>query len=167
MKKTASGFTLIELITVILILGLLAVAVLPRFGSLQSSARRATLESIAGTMRSTIAIAQSKAYAKGLSRSASNPGGSAQTGYVIETEAGKSEVDWRNLCPESQAEVGDNLTMLDYISVSATDPNLLTQVNNQYTRVGFDLGTNGGGCYVEYDSFGLPDCTVTIVDPNC
>lgn len=166
--RSSNGFTLIELVLVIVILGILAVFALPRFAALSSDARIATLNSVAGTMKSTIGIVRSKAHAQGLSRSASNPGGSNQTGYVIETEAGRSEIDWRNLCPESQAELADSLTMLDYISVDANDDLLKTFVDNQYTRVGFNLPSDPGpGCYVEYDSFGDPECTVTQVMSGC
>ena len=165
------GFTLIELVLVILILAVLAAFALPRFSDLSTDARLAALDSLAGTMQSTIGIVRSKAYAQGLSPAATNPGGNQQTGYVIETEAGRSEVDWRNLCPESRAEAADSLTMLDYISVDANDSSLETFVNNQYTRVGFSLpsGSNPGGpgCYVEYDSFGDPECTVTQITSDC
>lgn len=166
--QISQGFTLVELVMVIVILGILAAFALPRFASLSSDAREATLESIAGTMKSTIGIVKSKAYAQGLSRSGTNPGGSNQTGYIIETEAGRAEVDWRNLCPESRAETADALTMLDYISVDESDTLLKTFVNNQFTRVGFNLPSDPGpGCYVEYDSFGDPDCTVTKVVSGC
>jgi len=171
LRQGTDGFTLIELVLVIVILGVLAAFALPRFSDLSTDARLAALDSLAGTMKSAISIVRSKAYAQGLSPSASNPvGGAAQTNYVIETEAGQSEVDWRNLCPESEAEVGDSLTMLDYISVSTNDSSLETFVDNQYTRVGFSLpsGSNTGpGCYVEYDSFGEPECTVTQITSGC
>ncbi len=166
--RRSSGFTLLELILVIVILAVIAAIALPRFAALSSEARIASLESVAGTMKSTAAIVRSKAYLQGLSRAASNPGGtgSEQTGYVIETEAGSSEVDWRNLCPESQAELGDTLTMLDYISLDGSS--LKTFVDNQFTRVGYNLPSEPGpGCYVEYDSFGDPDCTVTLDVSGC
>jgi len=166
----SNGFTLIELALVIVILGVLSAFALPRFAALSSNARLAALDSLAGTMKSAIGIVRSKAYAQGLSPAASNPGGTQQTGYVIETEAGRSEVDWRNLCPESQAEAEDSLTMLDYISVHASNSFLQTSVDNRYTRVGFSLpsvSNPGQGCYVEYDSFGHPECTVTQVTSDC
>lgn len=166
------GFTLIELVLVILVLGILAVVILPRFADLASDSRRAALDSVAGTMKSTIGIVKSKARAQGLSPASSNPGGTNQTGYIIETEAGRSEVDWRNLCPESEAEAADALTMLDYIAVDETDSRLETRVNNQFTQVGFELPDGdeedlNPGCYVQYDSFGDPDCTVTVVTNEC
>lgn len=164
---TDKGFTLVELVLVIVIVAIIAAVALPRFASLSADARLAALDSVAGAMKSSIAIVRSKAYAQGLSPSASNPGG-IQTAYVIETEAGLSEVDWRNLCPESRAEAADTLTMLDYISIEASDSRFSTSVDNRYTRVGFNLPADPGpGCYVEYDSFGEPECAVTLVTSGC
>lgn len=161
------GFTLIELVMVIVILAVIAAFALPRFADLSSDARIAALESVSGTMKSAITIVRSKAYAQGLSISASNPGG-IQTQYVVETEAGRSEVDWRNLCPESRAEAADTLTMLDYLSIDQSNTRFSTSVDNQYTRVGFNLPSEAGpDCYVEYDSFGNPECTVTKVLNGC
>jgi len=55
------GFTLIELVMVIVILGILAAVALPRFGDVSESARVAALESVAGSMRATIGIIKSVA----------------------------------------------------------------------------------------------------------
>jgi MSHA pilin protein MshA len=162
-KRNQPGFTLIELVLVIVILGVLAAFALPRFADLSSSAKISTLRSVEGTMKSPIGIVKAKARAQGLSPAAANPGGSNQTGLVIETEAGRAEVDWRNLCPESRAESADALTMLDYLSIDETDSAFLTNVDNQFVQVGYDLST----CYVEYDSFGDPECTVTTVTTGC
>jgi len=155
-----AGFTLVELTLVIVVLGLLAAVAVPRFADLGESARSAKLDDISRTMRSTITLVKAKAAASGLSVVDSNPGGSQQSGFVVDFGFGSTEVDWRNLCPESRAELGDNLTMLDFISVDEDTTSLETQVGNQSTRVGFDLDT----CYVEYDSFA---CTVTVVRSDC
>lgn len=67
MRTKQSGFTLIELITVIVILGILSAVALPRFSNLESQARIATLDGLRGALLSAAALAHAQWLAEGSS----------------------------------------------------------------------------------------------------
>ena len=59
MDKAQKGFTLIELVVVITILGILAAFAFPRFAALEVEARIAATEAFAGSIRAGSALAHS------------------------------------------------------------------------------------------------------------
>lgn len=59
------GFTLVELIVVIVILGILAATALPRFVNLQTEARVSAVQGFAGGVRSAVAVVNAKWFAVG------------------------------------------------------------------------------------------------------
>jgi MSHA pilin protein MshA len=58
-QKRSSGFTLIELVVVITILGILAAFAVPRFIAMQTKAREAAIESLQGAVRSAASLTHS------------------------------------------------------------------------------------------------------------
>lgn len=101
-QKSQQGFTLIELVLVIVIIGVLSVFVAPKFVDLKSDATQAVTDSLAGSLTSASSINY-------LGRKASNAaaipisncsqlgsllqGGAVPTGYAITPLAMAAEVD--------------------------------------------------------------------------
>lgn len=167
-QKPERGFTLIELVVVIIVLGILAVTAAPKFLDLSKDARIEALNSIGSQIESTTQLVQAKARVKGLVPIDSNPGG-GQTDYIVDFEFGSVELDFRNLCPEAQGELGDSLEMLDFMNIDLTG-GLTAESTNQYYKIGYTIPSGvptNQGCYLIYDSFGDPDCTVQVVDVDC
>ena len=60
MNAKQQGFTLVELVTVLVILGILAAVAIPKYVSYTSEARTAALNGLAGAMRSAVSLTQAK-----------------------------------------------------------------------------------------------------------
>src|SRR5882762_1571904 len=71
MKKQTRGFTLIELIVVILVLGILAAVAAPKFANLTGSARAAALDGLRAAVTSASTLANALQVASGLASGAS------------------------------------------------------------------------------------------------
>lgn len=81
MKKTA-GFTLIELVIVIVILGILGAVAAPKFLNLQGDAYGANVKSLAGSLQSAATLANTKAILEGKDKATDIDGTAKKiTGY--------------------------------------------------------------------------------------
>lgn len=88
--KRQGGFTLIELVVVIVILGILAVTAAPKFLNLQSDARASSLQGLKGAMSGAAGIVYGKAAIEGVERTGTKlaDGTAIVNGYPAATSAG-------------------------------------------------------------------------------
>jgi MSHA pilin protein MshA len=89
-KIEQRGFTLIELVVVITILGILAAFAVPRFASLEGQARTAATQALAGSIRSGASLAHALWLAQGdpSSTSVTMEGTSVEMVFGYPTAAG-------------------------------------------------------------------------------
>lgn len=93
MQVKQKGFTLIELIIVIVILGILAVTAAPRFLDLSKDATISTLQGMEGTLESAVNLVYSKAE---IETQTDGDGSITDDGITILTHGGYPTANWLN-----------------------------------------------------------------------
>lgn len=169
--KKQNGFTLIELVVVIIILGILAVTAAPKFINLQSDARKSTLQGMKGTIQAANSLVFAKAALVGKEKSGNTTVDINDTtvttddvaisyGYLQATETAFE----RALEAEFDAKADPQTGTADWIIEESGTPGTDGQVVI-YQR---DAPNDSSTCqltYVEATSTKLP--TYTIVDSGC
>lgn len=112
--KSNKGFTLIELVIVIIVLGILSATAVPKFINLNTDAKISTLKGIQGAIESTNAIVMSKAEIDGLSYSEKEQ---ALKGSDINIRFGQMQITAENI-KNAMIVSGISLNNLGVTSVS-------------------------------------------------
>nr|WP_095497896.1 type II secretion system protein [Paraferrimonas haliotis] len=145
--KKQQGFTLIELVVVIIILGILSVVAAPKFINLQKDARSATLHGLKGSLEGANALVFSKAAIAGLD---TNPGTTVDIG-----SANPPAIRYGYL----QSDIGSLQEAMDIdLAIAGTGIDSEWQYVQLTHKVGADTvrihqkgaPDNGGECYLEY-----------------
>ncbi|SQD79681.1 type II secretion system protein [Moritella yayanosii] len=149
MKRNA-GFTLIELVIVIIVLGILAATAVPKFINLQDDAKESTLKGVEAALHSAANIVYSKAAINGeeaklASTSAANGTGVATVyGFPAATDV-KNSIELSGF--KSKAGTPTNSTQF-YLENGASSGNctiLYTQATSTASGTGYKIGFGDTG----------------------
>ncbi len=163
MKSNQQGFTLIELIIVIVILGILAVTASPKFLDLQGDAKASTVQGLSASLKSASNIVYSKALVQGVGSgetgTTTNPAIDVVYGYPAATVATMQAI----LDISAKAAEGPNITnevVTDW-EISAVDGVAHLYPFGDY-EVGVAALTDDLGCFVKYTEAADADTPATV-----
>ncbi len=157
MMSKQKGFTLIELVVVIVILGILAVTAAPKFLNLQNDARNASLQGLKGAIQGAAGIVYGKAAIDGVEGAAS-----VQQVEDINVVYGYPTADADGIVKAVNG-LESNGDWVGATSGAANTGSYLVTFKNLVSSTGLDAKKIAAtGCYVEYKVADVSNAASTL-----
>ncbi|EGR1733924.1 TPA: type II secretion system protein [Vibrio parahaemolyticus] len=148
--KRQGGFTLIELVVVIVILGILAVTAAPRFLNLQEDARASALEGLKGAINGAAGIVYGKSAIEGEESLASSNDPAPDVDGILTNFGYPTVAD----LPEAVSGLNEDWEVMTGVTVTNTVGTARTYGFTTTATTGWafdaDDAENATGCYVIY-----------------
>lgn len=139
-SRKARGYTLVEAVVVIAILGIVAAVVLPRFLAVRDDALRASIKSVTGAMKSTSSLIRAKVLLEGIEN-----GNITLEGNNVQIKGGYISGNW-NKAWKYALDLGSE--------IPSTNKNR-TCTANAFCAVGNQKKLNGAGLPITLSARGL------------